>query len=108
MAWAEAEQLFELIDDHQDILIRRNSRLTNRLDETQRAATQRRFDQHAICASELCIPTQHLGGIERLGQVSNRILAWTKSRDSPAGARTCHESALERGYEPGPNQRRFP
>src|SRR5579862_5162057 len=108
MAWPEAEQLFELIDDHQDILIRRNSGLTNRLDETQSTATQSGFDQHAICAGELRIGTQHIGSIESLGQVSDRILAWANGCDSPAGARRRHESALERGYEPGPDQRRLP
>src|ERR1700685_1112494 len=101
MAWPEAEQLFELIDHYQDILFGRDPGLTNRLDETQSAATQRGFDQHAIGAGKLSIRTQHVGGIESLGQVSDGILARTNGRDAPAGARRGHESALERGYETG-------
>ena len=44
----EAEQLLELIDDDEDVVVGGNARLADGVDEAERAAAQRGFEQHAV------------------------------------------------------------
>ena len=70
-ASAEAKQLLELIDDHEEVVAGRDSRVTDGVDEPERAAAQRRLQHHAVWfrPASPVVGAEHAGLVERLGQV---------------------------------------
>ena len=110
VAAAEPEQLFELIDEHEDVLVRRDVRLTDRVDQAERAAAQRRFEQHAARARDLgvlALDTQHAAFGHGGREVADRIFAGAEGRHAPARAGAHHEAALQRGDQARADERRL-
>ena len=101
----EPEQLFELIDEDQQILVRREPGQTGDLDQAQAAAPQRRLD-HALRRRlgkvEMC---QHAGFDDGPRQKSDRVVLRPQCRDAPVRPGAGHEAALERRQQPGAHQR---
>ena len=104
-AAAEAEQLLELVDEHQHVLVGGNACLPHRLDEAERAAPQGGVENDAVRAAELAVDTEHIRRVEGPGEVADRIVAWPHGGDPPTGTGAGHEATLQRRDQPRADER---
>src|SRR5262249_26459773 len=85
----KTEKLLELIDNDEYLIALRQAGETNHLDEAEAAAAEGHFEQHGAFSGRIHPRrglAQDRGIIERGGQISDRIAAGPKNRDTPMGA----------------------
>ena len=103
----EAEELLKLVGDDEDVLVRRQPRLADALDQARLAAPQRDLEEGLVGLGGIVLPADDVGRVERLGEVSDRIFTWTEDRDAPARPGARHHAAVKRGDEARADERRL-
>ena len=100
----ETEQFFELIDDDQEIRLLRQVRLLHRFDQS-RAAARERGDQTRQRLD--IVGVVQIGGEQGPSQVVDWVAAGTNHDHFPGRAGFGQRSAVQRGKQPSPDQRRL-
>ena len=101
-----AEQLFELIDQYQQLVGRGQPGFAHRLHQALGAAAQRGL---GVAGPVLAVGVvvQHLGLVECAGQVADRVGAGAQIGHAPVTATAGHEAAVQPWQQAGANQRRL-
>ncbi len=105
---AESEQFLELIDEDEDVVVRREVCLLHGLHQAARAPAERGLEHHAVGGRELGILIAEDGRrIERRGEMAQGIFTRAHDGHPPARPSLDHHAALERRQQAGSDQRRL-
>jgi hypothetical protein len=102
-----AEQLLELVDDEEHALARVEPGLPRGVHEAERAAPQRGLDERGPHAGVGPARAEHRFVGERQREVAEGVVAGAHDGDAPARAGPGHQAAVERGQQPGADERRL-
>jgi hypothetical protein len=104
----EAEQLFELIDENEQIVIFRQPRLAYRVHQPVRPAAEGRVHQHLVGGREFLVrDPEHIPVRQCRGEVPERILPRPQDGHAPAGAGADEIAGLQGRDETGAYEGRF-
>ena len=103
----EAEQLLELIDDDEHVVVPAAvAPARTASTKPERAAAERGFEQARDSYSPLAgSPPSTSGRSSADGQIADRVAAGTQERDAPARSGLRHVAAVQRGDQPGADER---